>query len=843
MFACKNDKKEPQGTKIESISFKESAYSVDEFATEGINLRNELKIAPASIADTCKSKWELSDPGIATISKDEIITPVQIGETTVTATVQGKSAKCTYIVKETRVTKITLQDISVAVGGEAALEYTTEPSMLPVSRLTLKSSKPGVAAVSTSGVILGIADGKAVISAQYGEVTASCTVTVGDGTVHVKSVTVTPAGIAEDVVIGSTKKLTATIEPSDASIKTVTWKSSNTSVATVSNDGTVTCKGEGSCTITATADGKSGTCSVTYSKNVIHVTSVAVTPSSYTEVCSIGATKKFTATVKPDNATDKSVSWKSSNTSVATVSSDGTVTCKGVGACTITATADGKSGTSSVTFLKVKVTSVTLSSTTIVSNVNVGATTKITATVKPDNATDKTVTWKSSNTSVATVSSDGTVTCKGVGSCTITATADGVSATCSVTYNKIKVTSVTVAPSEIQAIVSVGATRKLRADVLPTNATDKTVTSKSSNTSVATVSSDGTVTCKGVGSCTITATADGVSGTCSITYNQEVIHVESVTMSRSSAKVLTAGGSGVGSIALTATVKPDNATYKTVTWSSSNTSLATVSSSGVVVGKKEGTVVITATADGKSATCTVTVQAAEYMRDCQGNTYLSVKIGGYWWMAENLRCDKYDTESERAGVYLPAYSYNTYDPQFKNAMLKENWNDSHPEYYEDLSSSQIAKLGYLYNWGAAVGLKDESAVKGKTGAFSGNRQGICPNGWYLPSSAEWRNLIETVGGSTAATKLKTASGWYDDGNGTDEYFFSLLPSGYSGSMTDRYDTYLRDVGQETGFWLPIASDSNNAYDVSITNESVGMSGEFYALSKLYCRPVRCVRKP
>ena len=759
MFACKNDKKEPQGTKIESISFKESAYSVDEFATEGINLRNELKIAPASIADTCKIKWELSDPGIATISKDEIITPVQIGETTVTATVQGKSAKCTYIVKETKVTKITLQDISVAVGGEAALEYTTEPSMLPVSRLTLKSSKPEVAAVSTSGVILGIADGKAVISAQYGEVTASCTVTVGDGTVHVKSVTVTPAGIAEDVVIGSTKKLTATIEPSDASIKTVTWKSSNTSVATVSNDGTVTCKGEGSCTITATADGKSGTCSVTYSKNVIHVTSVAVTPSSYTEVCSIGATKKFTATVKPDNATDKSVSWKSSNTSVATVSSDGTVTCKGVGACTITATADGKSGTSSVTFLKVKVTSVTLSSTTIVSNVNVGATTKITATVKPDNATDKTVTWKSSNTSVATVSSDGTVTCKGVGSCTIT------------------------------------------------------------------------------------ATADGVSGTCSITYNQEVIHVESVTMSRSSAKVLTAGGSGVGSIALTATVKPDNATYKTVTWSSSNTSLATVSSSGVVVGKKEGTVVITATADGKSATCTVTVQAAEYMRDCQGNTYLSVKIGGYWWMAENLRCDKYDTESERAGVYLPAYSYNTYDPQFKNAMLKENWNDSHPEYYEDLSSSQIAKLGYLYNWGAAVGLKDESAVKGKTGAFSGNRQGICPNGWYLPSSAEWRNLIETVGGSTAATKLKTASGWYDDGNGTDEYFFSLLPSGYSGSMTDRYDTYLRDVGQETGFWLPIASDSNNAYDVSITNESVGMSGEFYALSKLYCRPVRCVRKP
>ncbi len=759
LFACKNDKKEPQGTKIESISFRESTYSVDEFATEGINLRNELKIAPTSIADTCKIKWELSDPGIATISKDEIITPVQIGETTVTATVQGKSAKCTYIVKETKVTKITLQDISVAVGGEAALEYTTEPSMLPVSRLTLKSSKPEVAAVSTSGVILGIADGKAVISAQYGEVTASCTVTVGDGTVHVKSVTVTPAGIAEDVVIGSTKKLTATIEPSDASIKTVTWKSSNTSVATVSNDGTVTCKGEGSCTITATADGKSGTCSVTYSKNVIHVTSVAVTPSSYTEVCSIGATKKFTATVKPDNATDKSVSWKSSNTSVATVSSDGTVTCKGVGACTITATADGKSGTSSVTFLKVKVTSVTLSSTTIVSNVNVGATTKITATVKPDNATDKTVTWKSSNTSVATVSSDGTVTCKGVGSCTITATADGVSATCS------------------------------------------------------------------------------------ITYNQEVIHVESVTMSQSSAKVLTAGGSGVGSIALTATVKPDNAIDKTVTWSSSNTSLATVSSSGVVVGKKEGTVVITATADGKSATCTVTVQAAEYMRDCQGNTYLSVKIGGYWWMAENLRCDKYDTESERAGVYLPAYSYNTYDPQFKNAMLKENWNDSHPEYYEDLSSSQIAKLGYLYNWGAAVGLKDESAVKGKTGAFSGNRQGICPNGWYLPSSAEWRNLIETVGGSTAATKLKTASGWYDDGNGTDEYFFSLLPSGYSGSMTDRYDTYLRDVGQETGFWLPIASDSNNAYDVSITNESVGMSGEFYALSKLYCRPVRCVRKP
>ena len=452
LFACNKDEKkksEPQGAKIESISFKMESYSVKINETAGINLKGELKITPVSIVDTCKITWALSDPSIAKITESGVITPVKEGETKVTATVQGKSAQCKYAVK----------------------------------------------------------------------------------VIHVKEVVVVPAGIAENVNIGSTKKLTANIDPEDATFQTVEWKSSNTAVATVSSDGTVTCKGEGKCTITATVDGKEGKCNVTYSPNIVHVTSVIVTPSSITENVSVGSTKKLTANVEPGNATDKTVTWKSSNTAVATVSSDGTVTCKGIGTATITATADGVPGKCEVKYEKVKVSTVTITPSSYSVEGRVGNTKKLTAKVLPSNATDKTVTWKSSNTAVATVSSDGTVTCKGLGTATITATADGVEGKCTAKYEPVKVTGVRIQPSTVNETDSIGATKKLTAIIEPEDATDKTVTWKSNNQAVVTVSSDGTITCKGVGEAAILVTAsNNKTSTCNVTYNK--IPVTSVKITR-----------------------------------------------------------------------------------------------------------------------------------------------------------------------------------------------------------------------------------------------------------------------------------------------------------------------
>jgi len=233
---------------------------------------------------------------------------------------------------------------------------------------------------------------------------------------------------------GSTYTLKATVSPSNATNKGLSWKSSNTKVATVSSSGKVTAKGKGSCSITVTAkdgSGKKATCKVTVGQPVTKVTlnKTIVTLKK-------GSTYTLKATVAPSNATNKGLSWKSSNTKVATVSSSGKVTAKGKGSCTITATAkdgSGKKATCKVTVGQ-PVTRVTLNKTGI--TLKKGKTYTLKATVSPSNATNKGLSWKSSNTKVATVSSSGKVTAKGKGSCSITATAkdgSGKKVTCKVT--------------------------------------------------------------------------------------------------------------------------------------------------------------------------------------------------------------------------------------------------------------------------------------------------------------------------------------------------------------------------------------------------------------------------
>ena len=155
----------------------------------------------------------------------------------------------------------------------------------------------------------------------------------------VESVTVTPSVLNLDLNGGTTGNLSATVTGTYSPAQTVTWTSSNTNVATVSSSGVVTAKGVGNATITATStvDGtKSGTCSVTVSDSAVHVTGVSLNKTSTNLY--IDGTETLVATVLPNNATNKNVTWTSNNTSVATVSSSGVVTAKAVGNATITVT-------------------------------------------------------------------------------------------------------------------------------------------------------------------------------------------------------------------------------------------------------------------------------------------------------------------------------------------------------------------------------------------------------------------------------------------------------------------------------------------------------------------------
>src|SRR6266550_1955814 len=343
------------------------------------------------------------------------------------------------------------------------------------------------------------------------------------------------------------------------------------------------------------------------------VASVTVSPP--TSSISVGQLLQLTATPK-DSAgaalTGRTVMWTSSNAGVATVSSSGLVTGSVAGTATITAISEGKTGSAAVTVAPVPVASVTISPT---ASIRVGQTVQLTATLKDSTGstlTGRTVTWGSGDTTVARVSPSGLMTGVGQGSATITATSEGKSSTATITVTTVPVASVAVSPTT--ASIGVGQTVQLAAmpkDSAGAALTGRTVTWTSSNTSVATVSSSGLVSGAAQGSATITATSEGKTSTAAITVT--TVPVASVAVSPATASLQ------VGQTAqLTATLK-DSAggtlTGRPVTWASSNASVATVSSSGLVKGIAAGTATITATSEGKAGRAAATVSQTGLVTD------------------------------------------------------------------------------------------------------------------------------------------------------------------------------------------------------------------------------------
>ncbi|MGN0808035.1 MAG: beta strand repeat-containing protein [Candidatus Coproplasma sp.] len=421
---------------------------------------------------------------------------------------------------------------------------------------------------------------------------------------------------ASGVAMGETITLSAT-GIGDA---TVTWSSLNESVATVNENGVVTPVSTGTATIIATADGYNESDSSTYylkAEYVIVVTAenipvTGVSLNTTTLALSIGNKASLLATVAPTNATNKAVTWTSSDPTVATVV-DGVVTALKTGETTITVTTQGKGSDGTTTYsasctvtvsATIAVEKVTISGEA--SEIAVDGTTTLTATVTPSNATNKTVAWSSSNESVATVSG-GTVTGVSAGTVTIYAEAGGKSASYTITVTGVKLdkTSATL-------IYGVDASLTLTATAY-TSAESYTLSWATSNASVASISyTDNvcTVTPVAVSETAVTITVTLTVGdneytaTCTVTVTDSAtVAVTGVTLNKTSTSI------EIGSTeTLTATIAPADATNKAVTWTSSDPTVATVSG-GVVTALKTGETTITVTTDdgGYTATCTVTV--------------------------------------------------------------------------------------------------------------------------------------------------------------------------------------------------------------------------------------------
>ena len=558
----------------------------------------------ASVTDiTAQLEWVSSNPSIATVNGG-VVVGVTPGETTITVstTIKGvyKSASCKILVLPA-ITEIKIDpaNVTMNIGELKTLQANITPVSLNNVELKWISSNTSIVQIVENGkkfaTIKAIAGGRAVITAinQNNVVVGFCDITVNQ---PVTGIVLSETNVTISLKDGSFQ-LRATVSPAGATNQSVKYTSTNASVVRVDSEGKVTLVSAGTASIIVTSvdnPSVSAICNVTVTTPV---TGVTLDDTKVDMV--VGETKKLTFTLIPTTATNKEVTWSSSDTSVCSVSSTGTVTAISAGNAIITITTnDGKFTKTCTITVGQFATALTLDKKKLTLNVNENYTFKVTTT--PIKSTD-TLTWESSNTAVATVSKSGKVTAVAEGSAIIIVkTGRGITAYCDVKVQQ-QATGITLNYSK--KTITVGNTATIKATVLPVSASNQKVTWESSDPQIASVSSKGKV--KGLRGGTAIITAKSVDGSyearCIVTVKELVTSIKMPNFKR-----ITKGKS----YRLVPKITTNNATTTKLVWVSSNTKIATVDKTGNVKAIGYGKAVITAKAvdgSGASASCTIRV--------------------------------------------------------------------------------------------------------------------------------------------------------------------------------------------------------------------------------------------
>jgi uncharacterized protein YjdB len=423
---------------------------------------------------------------------------------------------------------------------------------------------------------------------------------------------------AEAIPVAETLQLTATVRDTAGNpvSRPVSWSSSNTAVAQVSDQGLLKAVQPGDAAITATAERRSTTIMVRVAQpkppaDVVASILISGVPSLPLPVA---ATAQLTAIPRDaaGNPVDRPVRWSSSNTAIAEVSAQGLLRAVSLGEVSISATSERHTAT-----VVVRVGESTPPVDTVASILISGVpasplpaleTAQLTATPRDaaGNAVDRPVSWASSNTAIAEVNAQGLLRAVSAGEVSISATSERHTATVVVRTTVARVASVTL-EGVPTGQVPMGSTVQLTAtprDVQGNPIPGRTITWASSNTARAQVSSTGLVSAMQSGQVTITATSEGKSASAPITIYAPV---NSVTVSPSSA-----GLYATQQLQLQAVVKDANGTVLTdrvPTWTSSDTSVATVDATGKVTAVGAGQALLTASSEGKSGTANLRVIA------------------------------------------------------------------------------------------------------------------------------------------------------------------------------------------------------------------------------------------
>lgn len=545
-------------------------------------------------ADLKVVNWTSSDETLATVGADGKVTALMPGKVTITATSQdtGDFDFCVVTIEQpiTSITLATGDAQTLFVGAQFTIVPDIQPIEAPNKNVTYVSSNESIATVDANGVVTAVMGGECdiIVTTEERQLKAICHITVKE---YVSTITLDRTFAY--INIGSYTDLIATLTTDTATNKNIIWKTANSGIATVDQSGRVTAVAYGTTVITAVAEDGGGAQATCVVQVVEPVTSISLSATELHLVA--GDNYIIGATVSPSNASVKALRWETTDAAVATVDEDGEVTAVAAGKCRIYAySTDGNEVSAYCTVYvtnRTVATALSLNSSDI--TIKVDETRHLTVKSTPTQITEG-LAWYSTDTGVVTVDQSGNIRgiAEGTAEVVVYGTESGVEGRCQVTVESkvIKATSVKINSTEITMLA--GKTRALVTRLLPTNSTEG-IKWYSSDTSVVVVDNNGKITTVGPGVATVTAVTatTGIETSCIV--HSMAISRSSVTLQQYDPFQLYVDGAP-----------------SAVSWRTNNPRIATVSSTGQVIGRKEGTTTITATVDGKTLTCTVTITEA-----------------------------------------------------------------------------------------------------------------------------------------------------------------------------------------------------------------------------------------
>ncbi len=508
----------------------------------------------------------------------------------------------------------------------AATGTYSDGSMQTLTQVTWSSSVPTIATISSSGLATGVAVGMVTISATSGAITGSTSLTIAAAVPSLVSITVGPPN--PSVALGGGLQFTATGTYNDGSTQVltsqVTWSSSMMGVATISTGGLATSVSIGSSTITATLGAVSGNTLLTVA--AAQLVSIAVTPMNMS--VPLGTLQQYTATgTYTDNSTKDitgSVTWASSQTGTATITTSGLLTARGLGSSTISATSGSISGSTSVTINTANVVSVVLqpanatiaNGTSIqyvaIATFNDGSTLNVTFTSG--------INWTSSVPTVATIGpASGLAASTGVGSTMIGVSFGTFSDSSTLNVSNATIQAISISPANPS--IAPGTTQRFVATGTFSDGSTQNISTvsnwQSSDTTVASVgnapSSYGLATSMAQGSASISASftsPGGPSAMGSTLLTVSSATLQSIAVTPTAPVIAPSGTVQYTAIGTFSDGSTQNLTT-IATWMSSQTSVATLSSSGLATAVSSGSADITATLGSVSSTpVTLTVSSS-----------------------------------------------------------------------------------------------------------------------------------------------------------------------------------------------------------------------------------------